>query len=109
MTIQEFKEYNNSNSMPKEWIGQGYGYKLEENWEDIPDDDIIYIPEYAYDGYNVKRCDAYSKEDFRQLARDYDIAENLVDAYAKDVFYTVDWQFPETLMEEDRMYSDEEE
>ena len=26
MTIKEFNEHNKNNTMPKEWIGQGYGY-----------------------------------------------------------------------------------
>ena len=109
MTITEFNNHNKNNTMPCEWIGQGYGYKLMENWDDINDDDIIYIPEYAYekgteDGkVTISRGDAYSKNDFKKVIRELDdkycdigrCAE--VDRMAAELFDMVDWQYPESL------------
>ena len=77
MTIAQFREYNKLGTMPYEWIGQGYGYKTDTAWNDLNDDDIIYIPEYGYGKEDngtilVSREDAYSKHDFIQLIRNCD-------------------------------------
>lgn len=112
MTINEFNTYNNNGNMPCEWIGQGYGYKdMETDWEDMNEEDIIYIPEYGYEeflGVNyVERSSAYSKGDFIQLVVDYckgnDIStadQKMIDDIARDVFNWVDWQFPTTVIDE---------
>lgn len=114
MTLREFEFYNETEEMPCFNIGQGYGYKvyLDEKWEDIPEDEIIYIPEYGYEnssGTKAKRENAYTKEDFREAVRRYikDYTETgrendaaTVEFCARDLFDSVDWQFPETLLDE---------
>ena len=112
MTIAEFNNYNKTNTMPREWIGQGYGYKVTDTaWNDLNDDDIIYIPEYGYDKEDdgtvfVSREDAYSKNDFIQLIRELDEKYRdigrcvQVKRMAAELFETVDWQFPESLLYE---------
>lgn len=112
MTIAEFKEYNKTNTMPCDWIGQGYGYKVTETaWDDLNNDDIIYIPEYAYEKEDdgtviVSRENAYSKRDFIRLIRELDdryldIARQAeVKRMAAELFAAVDWQFPESLLNE---------
>lgn len=112
MTIAEFKAHNKNNTMPCEWIGQGYGYKdTSKEWKDIDPDDIIYIPEHAYEKDEdgriiISREDAYSKNDFKRIIYrlDYewrDIGRCVeVNRIAKAIFEAVDWQFPESLANE---------
>lgn len=118
MTIAEFKEYNRTNTMPCEWIGQGYGYKVTDTtWDDLNDDDIIYIPEYAYekedDGTTlVSKEDTYSKNDFIRLIRELD--EKYLDVgrcaqvkrMTAELFEAVDWQYPESLLNEGLFFED---
>ena len=104
MTREEFDNYNKTKSMPQFWIGQGSGYKLfDKEWKDIADDEIIYIPEYAYEneGY-VERVNAFSKADFIELVREYkeDLTEEQVDNEADGLFCFVDWQFPFSVIDE---------
>lgn len=106
MTIKEFEYYNKTESMPSEWIGQGYGYKeTGKEWNDIEDDEIIYIPEYGYDnndtydGYTVERKNAYTKNDFKRLIKENNINGD-TDLQAMILFDEVDWQFPESLIDE---------
>ena len=112
MTVKEFKAHNKAGTMPREWIGQGYGYKdISKEWEDMNPDDIIYIPEYAYEDEEdgtifVSRENAYSKNDFKRIIQrlDYewrDIGRCVeVNRMAKELFESVDWQFPESLANE---------
>ena len=111
MTIAQFKEHNKLGTMPCEWIGQGYGYKLtEKEWNDLDNDEIIYIPEYGYEREEgkrfVERADAYTKRDFIQLIRNCDDKfldigrQGQVDRMAKELFEAVDWQYPESLLQE---------
>ena len=98
MTIEQFNEYNKTNAIPYEWIGQGYGYKdFNFDWEKGNPTDIIYIPENGYDGKlgeeYVERGCAYSKQDFLDIC-------NGIDDAAHDLFCAVDWQFPTTLFNE---------
>ncbi len=94
MTIQEFNKHNVQHNMPYEFIGQGCGYK--SHWDPEKLDDIIYIPEHAYekneDG-TINRDDAYSVRDFFKLT-------NNCIAKAKELFEYVDWQYPETVINE---------
>jgi hypothetical protein len=94
MTIQEFNSNNIQHNMPCESIGQGCGYK--SRWDLENPDDIIYIPEHAYekneDG-TINRDDAYSVRDFLRLTN------NRI-AKAKELFEYVDWQYPETVIDE---------
>ena len=82
-------------------IGQGYGYKLYKDWDKIEDDEVIYIPEYAYKQiepeekwfdvpFSINGC--YTKEDFIDIVGDEERAQTL--------FEDVDWQYPETLADE---------
>lgn len=102
MTQKEFDYYNETNTMPQFWIGQGWGYKEHTAWDEMEDDEIIYIPEYAYNREGViDRINAYSKEDFKQLIRELNkFPEEKVDGYACELWEAVDWQFPTTLIEE---------
>jgi len=91
MTLRDFNVYNRFKTMPYQWIGQGYGYKTE--WNPKHPDDIIYIPEYGYEGNKVERENAYSYTDFVKLCDgNIHLAENL--------FNSLDWQFPESLLDE---------
>lgn len=113
MTIAQFRGYNKLGTMPYEWIGQGYGYKVTDTaWDDLNDDDIIYIPEYGYDKKDdgtilVSRNDAYSKSDFIQLIMELndryrDIGRCVqVKRMAAELFEALDWQYPESLLNED--------
>ena len=107
MTIEQFNYYNETKSMPQDWIGQGYGYKADFDWDNGNPDDIFYIPEFAYEEGEsgnsipvVPRGSAYSKNDFLRLA-------NGNDAGALELFEWVDWQFPESARDEG-FFEDEE-
>jgi hypothetical protein len=116
MTIAEFNEYNRTNTMPCDGIGQGFGYKAE-SWNN--DNEIIYIPEYAYEEddncipiHQVDRKNAYSMNDLVKLIPNYLPYRNMDKeeqrAAAEALFYFLDWQFPETALEDDeREYLDE--
>lgn len=123
MTFTEFYKYNETKSMPYEWIGQGYGYKYEEKkWEDIDNDEIIYIPEYGYNqnndfGYEqsekestVNRSNAYSKRDLKEVVKEKypKVKGELLDRLACILFEAIDWQFPTTAVDEEWLLSDED-
>jgi hypothetical protein len=105
MTINEFNEYNIAGNMSCFDIGQGYGYKLDKEWDDIDEQEIIYIPEYGYEetDFNetiyVERSSAFSKEDFIELVRNYGINDH-IEEIARRLFNWCDWQFPTTVIEE---------
>lgn len=76
-------------------IGQGYGYKIDKVWEEIPDNIVIYIPEYGYEDDNngnflPSEDSIYTKNDFREVTEGHE-------GWAEALFNEVDWQFPETL------------
>ncbi len=115
MTLTEFNKYNETETMPYEWIGQGYGYKYtEKDWEDIDNDEIIYIPEYGYedevDGFVVNRENAYNKRDLREVVKNKypKVKGELLDRLACLLFDAIDWQFPETAIEEEWLYNEED-
>lgn len=87
--------FNLEKVIPSEWIGQGYGYKPDIDWDTVDLDEIIYIPECAYMDNDCK-CDpissVYTKQDF------LDICGN--DNDAEILYSIVDWQCPETLCDE---------
>lgn len=94
MTLKEFETYNRIHNMPYKPIGQGMGYKSQ--WDPERPDDIIYIPENAYEEYGdgtIIRGHAYSVRDFLALTDD-----NI--QKAKELYEFVDWQYPETVIEE---------
>lgn len=91
---------------PKEWIGEGYGYKSSKEWDEMSDDELIYIPEAAYTDY-PEDCPnyGYSKEDFIVICQNDEVK-------AAQLFYGCTWQHPETLYEEYTswgVFSDEDE
>lgn len=96
MTIMKFNEYNKNAAMPREWIGQGFGYKSE--WDPNHPTDIIYIPEYGYEEEDdtknvVLRENAFSYNDFVDMCDGNE-------KKAKAVFDNADWQFPRGILEE---------
>ena len=110
MTIAEFEKNNIERTMPKEWIGQGWGYKAE--WNPDRPTDIIYIPEYGYEdtdleegeeleGDLVPRENAFSVEDFIRIC-DGD------EKKAERVFDSADWQFPYSILDEPWFECEEE-
>lgn len=118
MKVEDFKKLNGTPNLPNGWIGQGYGYKDERIWAEIAEDEVIYIPEYAYE-YQEDGCcvitdldDIYTKESFRDLVVNElgDIRDKeMIDSIACDLFYTVDWQYPESLINEGYLDSLKEE
>lgn len=89
-------EIDQNREFPYEWIGQGYGYK-NENYE--TEDEIIYIPEYAYvDGHAQY---GYSFKDFLDICEGYR-------KRAEFLFQLVDWQHPESAYDEIDFDGDEE-
>lgn len=107
MTLEEFNKYNETKSMPREWIGQGWGYKAD-TWDS--DDDIIYIPEYGYEENDecehltgeVLRENAYSLNDLiKVVTTETEVAKEKAKGIAMVLFDVIDWQFPEGVLEED--------
>ena len=107
MTLNEFNQYNETKSMPREWIGQGCGYKAEK-WDS--DDDIIYIPENGYEETDdcesltgeVLRQNAYSMNDLIELVKErHDMPTEKAKEIATSLFDSVDWQFPDSVMDEE--------
>ena len=96
MTLQEFKRVQCLPVLEPFWIGQGYGYKnmspllRTESWSGIPDDEIIYIPESAYDNGFLDPFGVYTKRDFIELAG----------SRARELFDYCDWQSPEAAWNE---------
>lgn len=101
MTIAEFTFYNETDSMPQMWIGQGYGYKeMGKAWDDLDDDEIIYIPEFGYNkNHTVPRENAYTKSDFIRLTKE-NVSDGDIEQLAEELFGMVDWQYPESLIDE---------
>lgn len=88
-----------------DWIGQGYGYKLNKKWSDIKLDEVIYIPEAGYNtdngdgtGYPLDTECVYTKQDFINLVKDL-VMPSRVDAEASALFEMADWSFPENLVD----------
>lgn len=75
-------------------------FKSDKPWNEMDDNDIIYIPDIAlndlteiFEGcfsfYNIKQLieNIYTKADFINIARDK----------AEELFHYVDWQHPESV------------
>ena len=96
MTMQEYKRVQCPASLEPFWIGQAYGYKnmspllRTESWSGVPDDEIIYIPESAYDNGFLDPLGVYTKRDFIELAGNR----------ARELFDYCDWQSPEAAWNE---------
>lgn len=94
MLVTQF-EIDQNREFPYEWIGQGWGYK---NPDYKTEDEIIYIPESAYENEHAKY--GYSFKDFLDICDgDRERAEYL--------FEWVDWQHPDTAYE-DIIWDEEE-
>ena len=74
MTMQEYKRVQCPSILEPFWIGQEYGYKNMSSllrtgsWSGGPNDEIIYIPESAYDDGFLDPYKVYTKRDFIELA-----------------------------------------
>ena len=103
MTLMQYRKICTPEELSSFWIGQGYGYKtlslLPEDWASLPDDEIIYIPEAAYDKNYLEPDDVYSKRNFTDIAG----------ARACELFFACDWQTPEALWCEWEMDDENEE
>ena len=95
-------------------LGQGFGFKDEQAF--IEKKGICYIPEHSFTGItgNDNLCDEcnngeekfdefYNYDLFIKLAKEFKDRNKISDKYsvediAKNLFDSVDWQFPETLI-----------
>ena len=100
MKLQELKDI-----MYASWIGQGYGYKKDipvGEWDNVEDDEVIYIPESAYMGGTCSGVlsieGVWAKADFVDLSGDK----------AEYLFRCCDWQTPSALWDEMEMEDDED-
>lgn len=75
------------------YIGQGYGYKKDIDWEQVSPEEVIYIPEYGYRNGTICEDSIYTKKDFIDITG----GDNKL---AQELFEDVDWQHPETLYDE---------
>lgn len=100
--LAEIANGNLPNEYIPEDIGQGCGYKADVLFENVPNDIVIYIPEYGYtEGENptpIKDC-IYTKADFINIC-------NGNEKLAEELFEDVDWSFPETLWDEWQEFAD---
>lgn len=91
-----------NNKVELEWSGQGYIYKNFEAFKNKTDE-ICYIPEYGVDEEdNIEQ--SYTYKDFIDFATEYlknnPNCEFTTEQVAEELFYTVDWQSVEVLMDE---------
>ena len=88
------KRYDEIEELPFEALVQGYGYKNVEAFF-AGDDFVCYIPEYCYDDITLELevASCYTKADFMELALGNE-------ALAQDLFESVDWQHPSSLLNE---------
>lgn len=89
MLLREYTQKKCEEIVSPHWIGQGYGYKksvpTKEAWDRLDPDEIVYVPEMAYNGPDGPDLEAIStKQDFIDLANEK----------AYDLFCSVDWQCP---------------
>mgnify|MGYP003603821622 CR=1 FL=1 len=85
--------------LPREWIGQGYGFKSYEIFEnEMLADDVCYISEFAYDDildedYEFDEDDFYSRNDFITMCDD-DVKK------AAMVFDMCTWESPGCILDQ---------
>lgn len=98
-----------NNKVELEFYGQGLIYKNTDAYEK-QSEEICYVPEYGADDFgNITH--GYTFRDFQRIASEY--VENNVDVQiylnsegyseeviADELFSSVDWQSPETLVSE---------
>ena len=103
MTLMQYRKICTPEELSPFWIGQSYGYKnlslRPEGWASLSDDEIIYIPEAAYEKGYLELDDVYTKRDFEAIAG----------ARACELFFACDWQTPLTLWCEWEMDDENEE
>lgn len=94
MSIEDVEE-----KMEFENIGQGFGYKCEEAFllgkanDNYEDEYICYIPEYCHDANRIEIDSCYTYQDFKELCKNTKYSPI-------DLFESVDWQHPSTLLNE---------
>lgn len=81
-------------------IGQGVGYKANisgYNWKDIPDNAILYIPEYYIGTYECDAEDVYTKADLEKCIN-YRVmdSEHFIDA--ETMLDELSWETPESFL-----------
>ena len=99
-------EAERAKNFPQDFIGQGYGYKPRIDLEKVSNDAIIYIPEFGYEKRIPQLDSIYTKQDFVNLCKEYN--QNCADLFgegqkaleASALFDELDWQYPETLLDE---------
>ena len=81
-------------------IGQGVGYKANisgYNWKDIPDNAILYIPEYYIGTYECDAEDVYTKADLEKCINDRVMdSEHFIDA--ETMLDELSWETPESFL-----------
>lgn len=81
-------------------IGQGVGYKANisgYNWKDIPDNAILYIPEYYAETCEYSATDVYTKADLEKCINDRVMdSEHFIDA--ETMLDELSWETPESFL-----------
>lgn len=81
-------------------IGQGVGYKANisgYNWKDIPDNAILYIPEYYIGTCECNAEDVYTKADLEKCINDRVMDnEHFIDA--ETMLDELSWETPESFL-----------
>ena len=86
-------------------IGQGFGFKDEEAF--VKKTGICYIPEHSFESSykdnEEQFTDSFSYSDFLQLAKNFKERNNIPNKYtvemiARNLFESVDWQYPSSLI-----------
>lgn len=81
-------------------IGQGIGYKANisgYNWKDIPDNAILYIPEYYIGTCECNAEDVYTKADLEKCINDR-IMDNEHFIDAETMLNELSWETPESFL-----------
>lgn len=81
-------------------IGQGIGYKANisgYNWKAIPDNAILYIPEYYAETCEYSATDVYTKADLEKCINDR-VMDNEHYIDAKTMFDELTWETPESFL-----------
>jgi hypothetical protein len=95
----------------KEYKGQGWIYKNPVAFQS-KSDEVCYVPEYSGNGINIDEVfdeSKYTQKDFVRIAQEFINNNEDVKTYCEeegvtaediaiDIFETVDWQHPESLI-----------
>ena len=91
--------------IPRDFIGQGYGYKnFDFDWDNGNPDEIIYVPEYCFEGINndgnINLDSCYTKKEFEYMCDVFNRDNKDKHITAEDLFDMVDWQHPSSLLDD---------